>query len=245
LLGGIVAALGVMSGIFFIAALALRGVPRLAATARAEVQSVRPGMAFWVICGFAMLMSCGFGMVEGNVPGRMEQYGIGNSSAGVFMAMLSVGSCIGGLAVSLRPISRRNPIRHASLMFWAFALLILPSALAPNAWVFGLTLLFVSLMLVPLNGLGAAEVEARLGRAGRGQVFSIYLAATIIGGGLGTSLNGVLASFIQPQRIPLVSVVLYVTLGIVLAVLATRQRNLAGGQSHQSEAMAVPAPEVA
>ena len=84
---------------------------------------------------------------------------------------------------------------------------------------FGSTLLFASLMLVPLSGLAAAEIEARLGDHGRGRIFAIFIGAVQVGGGLGVAVNGVLQSYIEPSEVPLVSVGLFTVIALVLVVL--------------------------
>jgi predicted MFS family arabinose efflux permease len=78
-------------------------------------------------------------------------------------------------------------------------------------------------MLVPLNGLGAAEIEARLSVGGRGRVFAMYLAAMQVGGGAGVALNGLLLSYMPAQRVPLVSSGIYGVIGLVLLVASVGQ----------------------
>lgn len=220
---GVVTALALMSVIFFGAVLALKWVPELPPTAVPRQRVPRPSRSILVICGVGALLSLGFGMVEGNVPARMTEYGLRPDQAGVFLVLLAIGSVIGGAVVSLRPIQSKRPVLIASGLFALFGLLIVPSTLAPRAWMFGVCLLIVSLMLVPLNGLGAAEIETRLSGAGRGRVFALYLATVQIGGGVGVTLNGVLLSYVNASRVPLVAAALYTMIAAVLLVASLRE----------------------
>ena len=147
--------------------------------------------------GLAFCVGLGFGTFESNVPQRMPQYGLSADLGGLFLLLLAIGSMAGGTYVSLRPIRRRRTARKASVLFAVFALLMLPSILAPTALVYGGCLLFASLMLVPINGLGTSELEARIGEKQRAEAFSCYQAATMIGGGLGSVINGIL---VEPLR---------------------------------------------
>jgi predicted MFS family arabinose efflux permease len=71
-----------------------------------------------------------------------------------------------------------------------------------------------------LSGLGAAEVESRLGAADRGRAFGMYVAALQIGGGVGVALNGILLSGLPAARIPLVASSLLVVLAAGLGMLS-------------------------
>jgi predicted MFS family arabinose efflux permease len=141
---------------------------------------------------------------------------------GVFLLLLSIGSMIGGICVSLRPIRRQRTARKASILFAVFALLILPSTLATSAGMYAVCLLFASLMLVPITGLGSSELEARIGETQRAEAFSYFLAATMIGGGLGGILNGILVVRLGAWNIPYFTVGLFSLLAVVLAVSARR-----------------------
>jgi MFS family permease len=221
--GGVVVVLATMSIVFIAAAIALNWVVPLAATRSRREKTQLPSRPIIFICAIGGLLSFGFGIVESSVPSRMAQYGLNANLGGLFLAVLAVGSVIGGAVVSIVPISSKRPPIIASALFGLFALLIIPSSLAPNGWTFGICLLFVSLMLVPLSGLGVAEIEMRVGAGGRGRIFALYLGAVQVGGGLGVVVSGVLLSWLRPSHIPIVTSSLYVVLAIILVVIGLRE----------------------
>lgn len=167
-----------------------------------------------VISVFAFSLALGFSIIESNVPARMAQYGSAPSAAGTYMAVLAAGSCLGGLLVSFRPLSRRRPARQAAVLFGLFGLLSLPSALAASPLEYLLALLANSLMLVPLNGLGAGQIEHWVGRQGRGEAFGWFNAAMRLGSGLGATLNGILLPLIRPAHIPLIASAVFLAMPV-------------------------------
>lgn len=221
-MGGAVAAVAGMAVLSFAAALALRGVVMFEPQpiVHQRILASRPDLR--LLCTLSFVLGLGFGLVENNVPQRMHQYGLSAGSAGLFLACLATGSIIGGLYVSLRPPRRSRSAHRAAALFALFAVLIAPSALASTATAFALLLLVASLMLVPLNGLGSAELEARMGREQRAEAFAYYLAATMVGGGIGSTLNGVLIARIGAQHIPLITVGMFAVLSVVLLLVAPR-----------------------
>ena len=224
-LGGAVAALLGIAAVAFLAGVSLIGVVQLRPRPRARTHILRHRQDVRVLVGLAFCVGLGFGTFESNVPQRMPQYGLSPNLGGLFLLLLAVGSMVGGTYVSLRPIRREHAARKASILFALFSLLMLPSILAPSAVAYAGCLLFASLMLVPINGLGTSELEARIGEKQRAEAFSCYQAATMIGGGLGAVLNGILVGPIGAWNIPYLSVGLFSMLAVGLAIAAHR-----GGQ---------------
>jgi MFS family permease len=219
-LGGAVAALLGIAAVAFLAGISLIGVVQSRPGPRARTHILRHREDVRALVGLAFCVGLGFGTFESNVPQRMPQYGLSPNLGGLFLLLLAVGSMIGGTYVSLRPIRRERTARKASILFALFALLMLPSILAPTGLVYGGCLLFASLMLVPINGLGTSELEARIGEKQRAEAFSCYQAATMIGGGLGAVLNGILVGPIGAWNIPYLSVGLFSMLAVGLAMAA-------------------------
>jgi MFS family permease len=172
--------------------------------------------AVLVISAFAFVLGLGFSMIESNVPSRMTHYHLSPSSAGAYLAVLAGGSCLGGLLVSLRPLPRRRPGLQAGVLFGLLGALSIPSALAGSSSAYLETLPFNSLALVPLNGIGTAELERRVGRESRGEAFGWYNAAMRLGGGAGATLNGVLLSVLRPSGVPLIASVAFLAMPLVL-----------------------------
>ncbi|MST33027.1 MFS transporter [Acidimicrobiaceae bacterium USS-CC1] len=207
----------------------LFGVPDLrgvGAAAGSRVRRFAPGVRRPVlaISALAFVLGLGFSMIEANVPARMAPYGLPPSAAGTYMAALAGGSCLGGLLVSFRPLSRRRSVLQAGVLFGLLGVLSLPSALAASASAYLAMLPINSLALVPLNGLGSAELERRLGQGSRGEAFGWFNAAMRLGGGTGATLNGLLLSILRPADVPLLASGVFLCMPVVLAGAALARR---------------------
>jgi MFS family permease len=224
-LGGAVAVLLGISTAAFLAGISLIGVVQSHPPPRIRTHILRNRKDVRVLVAMAFCVGLGFGTFESNVPQRMPQYGLSPNLGGLFLLLLAVGSMTGGTYVSLRPIRRERTVRKASVLFALFAVLMLPSILATTAGAYAGCLLFASLMLVPINGLGTSELEARIGKRQRAEAFSCYQAATMIGGGLGTVLNGILAVPLGAWNIPYISVGLFLALAAALMITARYSRR--------------------
>jgi MFS family permease len=224
-LGGAVAVLTGIAAISLLAGVSLINVVRSVPRTRSRSHILRQRLDIRVLVGLAFCQGLGFGTFESNVPQRMPGYGLSANLGGVFLLLLATGSVVGGTYVSLRPIRRRRTARKGSVLFATFAVLMLPSIFAPSAIAYGGCLVFASLMLVPLNGLGMSEVEARVGAEQRAEAFSSYQAAVMIGSGIGTVLNGVLVGPIGARHIPYLSVALFLMLAAGLAIASRQGRR--------------------
>ena len=227
LVTGIVAvsSVGVALVVMAIAELAggvvLFGVPdlhcRLAAPRPSQRLDPNRRRAVLVISAFAFVLSLGFSMIESNVPARMADFHLAPSAAGTYMAVLAGGSCLGGLVVSLRPLTRRRPGLQAGVLFGLLGALSIPSALASTSSAFLVTLAFNSVALVPLNGVGTVELEHLVGRHSRGEAFGWFNSAMRLGAGFGATINGLLLSVIRPADIPLIASLVFLSMPVVLA----------------------------
>lgn len=224
-LGGAVAVLAGIAAISLLAGASLINVFRSDPRPQPRTHILRHRLDIRVLVGLAFCQGLGYGTFESNVPQRMPGYGLSANLGGLFLLLLATGSVIGGIYVSLRPVQRTRAARKGSILFASFAVLMLPSIFAPSLVVYGACLVFASLMLVPLNGLGMSEVEARVGPMQRAEAFSSYQAAVMIGGGIGTVLNGVLLGPIGATHIPFLSVAIFLMLGAGLAI-ASRQGRI-------------------
>ncbi len=218
LLGGAVAVLSGTAVVAFLAGISLIGVVRWRPGSRVRAHVLRNRGDIGVLVAMAFCVGLGFGAFESNVPQRMPQYGLSPDLGGLFLVLLAVGSMTGGIYVSLRPIRRQHAALKAAALLAVFAVLMLPSVIASSAGRYAGCLLFASIMLVPLNGLGTSELEARIGQDQRAEAFSSYQAAMMTGGGLGTVLNGVLVGPLGAWNIPYLSIGLFLVLAVALAV---------------------------
>ena len=223
------AALVVMALAELAGAALLFGVPdlqsRLPAVQRGQRLEASRKRPVLVISAFAFVLALGFSMIESNVPARMVPYHLAPSAAGTYMAVLAGGSCLGGLLVSLRPLPSRRPGLQAGVLFGLLGALSLPSALAGSSSAYLATLPINSLALVPLNGVGTAELERRIGRQSRGEAFGWYNAAMRMGAGTGASVNGLLLSVIHPAGVPLIASGAFLAMPLVLAGAAFARRS--------------------
>ena len=223
------AALVVMALAELAGAALLFGVPdlqsRLPAVQRGQRLEASRKRPVLVISAFAFVLALGFSMIESNVPARMAPYHLAPSAAGAYMAVLAGGSCLGGLLVSLRPLPSRRPGLQAGVLFGLLGALSLPSALAGSSSAYLATLPINSLALVPLNGVGTAELERRIGRQSRGEAFGWYNAAMRMGAGTGASVNGLLLSVIHPAGVPLIASGAFLAMPLVLAGAAFARRS--------------------
>jgi MFS family permease len=211
------AAMGVVAVVAALALPAAGAVPRQRPARRANPMR-RPDLAGLTVLTF--LVTMGFGMVEANVPQRMGQYGLPPSAGGWFLGVFAVGSCLGGLVVSARAMPRRSFRVTTTALLLAFAVLVVPSALAPGIVSYGFALVLAPLAFVPLNGIAAAEVEARLAGTGqRAEAFAYFTAAMVVGGALGFLANGVLIGPLDAATVPLIASGLFAVLAAVTAVL--------------------------
>lgn len=227
-LGGVASALICMAVAELAGGAILFGVPDLRGVGAAGTRVGRLAPGVWrsvgAISALAFVLGLGFSMVEANVPARMAPYGLPPSAAGTYMAALAGGSCLGGLLVSFRPLSRRRSVLQAAVLFGLLGVLSLPSALAGSASAYLATLPINSLALVPLNGLGSAEMERRLGQGSRAEAFGWFNAAMRLGGGTGATLNGLLLSILRPADVPLLASGVFLCMPVVLAGAARARR---------------------
>jgi len=237
---GVAGALVAMAVAELVAAVLLVGVPdlrgaRRAATGRPAGLQGDVRSAVLVVSAFAFMLGLGFSMVEANVPSRMAPYGLAAGSAGVYMAVLAGGSCIGGLVVIFRPLRQGRSRHQAALLFGLLGLLGLPSALARSPSEYMAALSINSLALVPLNGLGSAEIERRVGADSRGEAFGWFNAAMRLGGGTGATLDGVLLAVMRPGDIPLVACGVFGCMPVVLLATGLGRAQRAGPGTQQSK----------
>lgn len=245
--GGVILLWGVPAAVWTMAAAELAGVVLLARlpisawsgprsvhpsqvcdTPRDRISRLRLARLLAVPLAVAGVSSFGFSMIESNVPSRMPGIGLPESSAGLFMAMLATGSCVGGLVVSLVPGLRRKAFSRPDLLFALFALCDLPAAMAGSAWLYALALPINSLPLVSLSGFSVAGVESRVGTEARGEGFGMVNASTRLAGGVGTITGGLLLGVLAPARIPLVAFAAFLVTAAALRLARNPGRSEPG-----------------
>jgi len=216
-----------MSAIFLVAAILLRKIPEMFVE---QVVHTDPGFAVsrttLRVAALGFAVSTGFGIVEGSVALRMSSIGLPTSSSGPFLLLLGVGSCIGGMYVSLRPMRTSRRRLRAGQLLIAFAVTLQPYAWASTTLGLGASLIVASIPLVPLNRLLSSLIEAEAGPNNRSTLFAVFLTAIMVGGGVGVALGGVLSSTLAPTGPALISSTLYAAMGSIILIQAVFRRAI-------------------
>ena len=214
----------VMAGVFVLSAYLMRRIPEMFVE-----QVVKPERGSGVtrstlrIAALGFAVSLTFSLTEGSVSLRMPSIGLETSASGPFLLLLGLGSCIGGLYVSFRPITVGPKRLTAGVLLLAFALTLQPLAWASSPLWLGASLLIASLPLVPLTGLLSSLIEVHAGPNNRGTLFAVFVTASMVGAGTGVSLAGIISTTLSPTAPALVSSAAFAMLGLaVLTQVAWR-----------------------
>jgi hypothetical protein len=214
----------VMAGVFVLSAYLMRRIPEMFVE-----QVVKPERGSGVtrstlrIAALGFAVSLAFSLTEGSVSLRMPSIGLETSASGPFLLLLGLSSCIGGLYVSLRPITVGPKRLTAGVLLLAFALTLQPLAWASSPLWLGASLLIASLPLVPLTGLLSSLIEVHAGPNNRGSLFAVLVTASMVGAGTGVSLAGFISTTLSPNAPAMVSSAAFAMLGsAVLTQVAWR-----------------------
>jgi hypothetical protein len=210
---GVEAALLAMAACFVAATLLLRRVPAMPPIPSAVSGRPRMSRSLVALSGLGLCASAGFGLVEGSVALRMGELGWPASASAAYLLLLSIGSCIGGLVVSMRPLQPARPLLAVAGLLLVFAVTVLPQALCDGPIWYALFLPIASLPLVPLTGLASSLLEAQLGAENRGAAFGLFLTGCTVGGGFGVAMAGVIAGLTRPDVASLAASALYAVVG--------------------------------
>jgi MFS family permease len=154
------------------------------------------------------------GLVESAVPARMPQLGLAPAASGFLLVLVAVGSAVAGLLTS-GATDLTGARRRAVALLAALGLLLVPVALAPGTVVLGLGLLVFGAPIAPLNALGSMVLSVSIPRGRQAEGFALYLAAILLGAGLGQAATGTLLAWWGPQ-------VLLAVAGVIPLALAAR-----------------------
>ncbi|MBB5135428.1 MFS family permease [Thermocatellispora tengchongensis] len=220
--GGPVAALAGMAALSLLGALLMRAVPPLR-PAPVRPAGLLPPRDTQLVSLLVLWVGLAYGLLMANVPQRMAEYGLDSGASGWFTAALPAGACLGGLVVSARPLPRHRALRTTLALLLVSAVLAVPSGLAADALGYAVGLFAAGLLMVPLNGLMATEIEGRMGLRRRAEAFSYFGSASVAGGAGGYFLAGALDGRLDPAGIGLLSSVAFLALALVVgAALVAR-----------------------
>lgn len=147
-----------------------------------------PGAKPVYLLAFAMGMS--LGLLESAVPARAEALGLSAASAGPLLALVAVGSAVGGLFAAARHDHGRNFVRVAVALLFALGLLNLAASAAAAIVPLAVALLLLGAPIAPLNALGAMRLQGTIPSARLGEGFALYTAMILVGAGIGQSITG-------------------------------------------------------
>lgn len=230
LVGEVQVALAVMAACFLMAALALTKVPRMGPSVMDVVPASGRAKEYWYLCALGFVLAMGTGLVEGSVAGRLASLGLEASATGLYLLLFGVGSCVGGVVVSIRPLAPIQPLRTIGLLFLIFTLTVLPFALIDSAVGIAMVLPIAALPLVPLAGLASSLVESGVGEHGRGAGFGYFVTFTLAGAGTGILGAGLAGRSISSTAPPIASVVIF---GCAAAICLAVSVYRGGGQGRR------------
>ncbi len=147
-----------------------------------------PGVA--PILGLVFVVAVGVGAVEALTPAHVEGFGADPALAGPLLALLALGSGLGGLVASLRVDALTGEARPAGWLLLALAALVAPIAMTAGPVGLGVLLLAAGAPIAPLNALGTIRLQRIVPPGRHAEGFSLYLAAIMLGAGLGQSAVG-------------------------------------------------------
>jgi hypothetical protein len=229
LIVGPVGVLIIQTAAFVIAAALLGGLPTrlpvgdLRRAGPAPLRTRGAGSVYLIALGLGLCL----GAWEATMPARLESFGLAPASAGPLLALTAFGSGVAGLVAA----NQRDPLRRGrvvtAVLLVAFAVVLVPSAIAPNLILLGVALFAVGLPIAPLNALGGLTLQRTVAVPRQAEGFSLFPAMILIGAGAGQVVAGQLLRVLTPSELIQTLAVVPAAIG-VLVIAATIRRRLAG-----------------
>lgn len=136
----------------------------------------------------ALLLGVSGGLLEPAVFARVEEVGSSESVAAVLLAVVGVGSALGGIVASARPPSASPATAALLLALHGVAV----AALAPvgQIWALAVGLFAAGVPFAPLVAVGATVLDRRVPPGERSTAFALAGSAIALGTGIGQALAG-------------------------------------------------------
>ncbi|WP_374009970.1 MFS transporter [Leifsonia sp. LS-T14] len=150
----------------------------------------RPPVLLATVVGFLLIGSCS--AVEAGV---VATFGDGSPLAGIVLAIWSLGSLVGGLALGHIPI---GPWATARRMLIVFVGVVLSSFMLWSWWGLSLTLLIAGLGIAPALAVLFAIVSASVKFSDTAEAYGWVGTGQLIGAALGSALAGFLIDGVGP-----------------------------------------------
>ena len=173
----------------------------------------------------AFAMGVSLGLLESAVPARAEALALAAASAGPLLALVAVGSAVGGLFAATRRDLRRHQVRLTVVLLVTLAALNGAVALTGAVVPLGVALLLLGAPIAPLNALGAMRLQDTVPVTRLGEGFALYTAMILVGAGLGQSITGQTLDAVGAQALLAAAgaVPAAAAVGIALVVLRGRR----------------------
>lgn len=214
---------------FVIAAVLMGGLPTRVPVG--DLTQVGPAPLRTRGAGSVYLIGLGIGLClgawEATMPARLESFGLAPASAGPLLALTALGSGLAGLVAA----NQRDPLRRgrlvAAVLLVAFAIVLVPSGIAPNLVLLGVALFAVGIPIAPLNALAGLTLQRTVAVPRQAEGFSLFPAMILIGAGAGQMLAGLLLRYLTPAELIQGLALVPAALG-VLVFIAVIRRHVAG-----------------
>ncbi len=191
---------GVIVGLGLIRRSQLRSVTRLA-PAKGQIRDglryvrSRPDILVVLVMVF-IVGTFGFNFPVFIATMSTVEFGQGATGFGVLSSVIAAGAVAGSLLAARRERARFGVVVVASA---AFGLACLLAALAPNLWLFALTLLVIGVSSLTMMTTANAYVQTTTEPAMRGRVMALYMAIFAGGTPIGAPVVGLVANGLGPR----------------------------------------------
>lgn len=183
-----------------VAAAVTRGLPTFAPVAPRDAAAPWRAPAARAIYLLAAGIGLCLGLMESAIPARLPELGMDPKASGFLLMLVGLGSGVAGLLTSGSTDLSRARLR-AALLLAALGVLLVPAVLAGNVVLLGLGLLAFGAPIAPLNALGSNVLSGAIPTGRQTEGFALYIAAILLGAGLGQSATGQLLGLVSPQAL--------------------------------------------
>lgn len=168
----------------------------------------------------ALLLGLSGGLLETAVFAGVADAGVATAAAPGLLALIGVGSAIGGGLAALRPPPVKA--RAGGLLLALHSAGVLLAAGAGPVWVVAACLFAAGMPVAPVNSIGALALERHVPAERHSTSFTVAAAALTLGTGCGQLLGGVTIDLAGPPAAFLAAALLPAALGLILIVRGYR-----------------------
>lgn len=136
----------------------------------------------------ALLLGVSGGLLEPAVFARVEEIGSSESVAAVLLAVVGVGSALGGIGASIRPPAA-SPSK-AALLLALHGVAVAALSQGGQIWTLAVGLFVAGVPIAPLMAVGATVLDRRVPSGQRSTAFALAGSAIALGTGIGQGLAG-------------------------------------------------------